>query len=242
MQNLKHFFLSATVMLVSAAPATADGTWALGVLGGAEANFYEGGDKTDAGAAPFLSYDTERLHLGFDGISYKFIADPALSVGAKLGWRAGPDFPDDTLFDGLDRDSAVEGGLFARYGFGPASYVGGGFMYDLSSEHGGYEADLYVGTEFAVGSVGVDISLGGKFRDGDLNHYLVGVSADEANGQRAAYAPGSSVIPYVELTAGFALSEKATLVGMISYEYLGSTYKDGTVALTGSADDLMMWP
>lgn len=214
------------LLALTTLPAGAEGTWSIGAFAGFTVDYYVGGDSTDGGLAPFLAYDTERLHIGFDGLSYKLISSPDLTFGTALSLRADPDFPDGALFDGLDRDTAIEAGLFARYAVGSSGYVGGGFMHDVSSEHSGYEADLHIGTEFGLGSVGIDLSLGGLFRDGDLNQYLIGVSDAEANPQRAAYAPGSSVVPYVEVIASFPLSDKLTLVGAASYQHLGSTYKD----------------
>ncbi|WP_179379072.1 MipA/OmpV family protein [Jannaschia marina] len=226
MHLLKTAALSIGSLLLTAGTASADGTWSVGAFAGVTVDYYIGGDRSDIGVGPFLAYDTERLHLGFDGASYNFIARPDLTVGAGLSLRAEPDFPGGALFSGLDRGTAVEAGVFARQSLGESGYIGGGLRRDISSEHGGYEADLHVGTQFALGRVGVDASIGGKFRDGDLNHYLVGVSASEANGDRSAYDPGSSFIPYVGLTASVPLSDKVTLVGAASYEHLGSTYED----------------
>lgn len=238
LQMLRSTVFFVGSLFVTALPAAAEGTWTIGAFAGAESDYYVGGHSAEAGISPLIAYETDRFRIGFDGVSYSLIARSDLTFGVALGVRAGPDFPDGALFEGLDRDYAVEAGLFARYDIGTAGYVGGGIMHDVSSEHHGFEADLHVGTEFALGSVGVDLSLGGKFRSADLNQYLIGVSGSEANAQRAAYTPGSSVTPYIELSASVPLSEALTLVGAVSYEHLGETYEDSPLVNRSNASSL----
>ncbi len=239
MQILRTLIASIGSVLVAAVPAAAEGRWSIGAFAGVQSDYYVGSDSWDDAFGGLLAYDTAKLHIGFDGISYRFLARSDVTLGVALGVRADPDFPDGALFDGLERDSAIEAGLFARYEIGTQAYIAGSLMQDVSSAHHGFEADLSVGTEHALGMVNLDLSLGGKFRDGDLNQYLVGVSSGEANGRRAAYTPGASVIPYIEVTSSVPLSDNITFVGAVSYQHLGSAYEDSPLvdhSNTGSLD------
>ena len=196
-----------------------NGTFTVG--GGA---FYSSGtyktEKSEVSAFPFVAYDSDRLHLGFDGIAYKFVNRADLEFSVRVAPGEKPNFPENKpLFAGLKRGTPVDVGFDAAFRF-DAFYVSGSAMVDVSSEHKGYHATAKVGTELALGSVGIDVGAGVRLRDGKLNNFLYGVSAAEANASRAAYSVGSTAEPFVDMTLSYAVSESVALIGSMEYQFV----------------------
>jgi outer membrane protein len=124
-----------------------NGTFTVGVGAFYSSSTYKS-DKAEVSPFPFVAYDSDRLHLGFDGISYKLINRDVLKFSIKV-----------PLFSGLKRGTPIEAGFDGVYQF-DTFYVSGGALVDVSSEHDGYQAHAKVGTEFTLGSLGVDIGGG----------------------------------------------------------------------------------
>ncbi|WVX51386.1 hypothetical protein ROLI_044870 [Roseobacter fucihabitans] len=178
------------------------------------------GEKSEAGFFPFLSYDSDRLHVGFDGIGLHVLNQDNVELTLLLGPGDSPDFPNkNPLFAGLKRGTPVDAGFEAAYDF-DAFYVAGGAMVDVSSEHKGYQAEAKIGSEFMLGEVGIDIGAGARFRDQKLNNFLYGVSAAEANGLRSAYDVGGTSEPFVDMTVSYLVSDDVILMGFMEYHPL----------------------
>jgi outer membrane protein len=136
-----------------------NGTFTVGVGAFYSSSTYKS-DKAEVSPFPFVAYDSDRLHLGFDGISYKLINRDVLKFSIKVAPGENPDFPkNNPLFSGLKRGTPIEAGFDGVYQF-DTFYVSGGALVDVSSEHDGYQAHAKVGTEFTLGSLGVDIGGG----------------------------------------------------------------------------------
>ncbi|WP_342076917.1 MipA/OmpV family protein [Yoonia sp. SS1-5] len=212
--------LTGTVICIGTG-AYADGEWTVGILGVGTTGTYVGEDDT-VGVAPFLTYETDRLSVGLDGVSYNVLEYQQGTVGLALGYRGGPDFPNkDPLFDGLKRDDAVEAGITAQLDFGNA-YVSLHTMTDVSDTHGGTEANVVVGYAIAPGSFVVSAEVGARFRDKDLNQYLYGVSATEATAARSAYAADQTTTAFANLAVVYPVTQTISAVGIVEYEDLGS--------------------
>ncbi len=207
-------------LICLATGAQAEGQWTLGILGGGSTGYYVG-EKDQLGAVPFIAYDTEKFHIGLDGLSYQVLDFGIGQIDASLGYRAAPEFPgDDPLFDGLKRDSAIELGLSTRLDFGNA-YLGLSADKDVSDVHDGVEANASVGYAVGLGSVGIDATVGAKFRDANLNQYLYGVSKAEQRPGRAAFAAGDTVTGFASITASYSLTRTVSVFGQADYESLG---------------------
>lgn len=139
------------VLAFTASTAVAEGQWTVGGGGIGATGIYVGEEDT-ASFAPILSYDTERLHIGLDGLSYQVFDYDLGQVDVALGYRGAPAFPDGQLFEGLKREDAIEFGLSTQLDFGNA-YVGIGALTDISDAHGGTEADLNIGYIMNVGKL-----------------------------------------------------------------------------------------
>lgn len=172
--KLRFVALVATATTLVGPPgAAADGVFSNGqfnIGGGAvhTQHLYEG-EEYETSFVPFLSYDSDRLHLGFDGIGYKVIRSDNLELALRLSPGQTPDFPEkNPLYAGLIRGTPVDAGFDISYQFEPF-YVTGGVMMDVASEHSGYQAEVKVGSQFSLGALGVDIGAGAVRRQGFWN-------------------------------------------------------------------------
>lgn len=216
----------------AAADGFADGVWTIGVLGAVSTSEYAG-EKTSFGGVPILSYDTDRLHVGFDGLSYRAIEYGPASLSVLLGYRLAPDFPKGALFNGLKkRDFAVEAGLGGQLEFGDA-YFGVEFMQDISGAHQGFEAIADAGYVLSLGDVEVDASVGAKYRTAKLNQYLYGVRASEATAARRAFAADGAITGFAGLSVAYRVTDYITATAQIEYEDLGESADSPLVGRRG---------
>lgn len=219
--------LAAIVPLLGmASGAHADGTWTLGAIVEGETGYYVG-QKDEVDLLPYISFETERFEFSLhDGVAYHAIQGEGpngsagqLSIVLTPRWE--PDFSDDPIFDGLERDTAIELGVRGVYERG-LFFVEGEALADVSDTHNGYEASAFVGLQYEAGAFSLEGGIGARHRSGDLNQHLFGVSASEANATRAAYTPGDSTTGFASITAAYALNDNTALVGDITFEDLGN--------------------
>lgn len=216
---MRRTMLSVALALV-AGTACAEGLWTIGGAGLGATGIYVG-EKDTASFAPVISFDTEKFHIGLDGLSYQIFDYGLGQIDVALGYRGAPAFPDKgPLFEGLVRDDAVELGLSTQLDFGNA-YLGIGALTDISDAHGGTEADLNIGYIVHVGNLQVDGALGVRYRDAALNQYLFGVSDEEASAIRPAYTAEETTTAFANVTIAYPITDAITVVGQIEYEDLG---------------------
>ena len=231
---MKSSLVLAALVLSVGSQAQANGNWIIGGIVEAEKNIYEGG-KDEAELIPYLAYETDRLHVGIDGVDYELFDTGTISLDANLDYRFAPGFPDSALFEGLERDDALELGLSATYSFGEL-YVDASVAGDVSDAHNGFEGELALGYEASLGNVLLDAKAGIKFKDENLNNYLYGVSESEANNARAAFEMSNTANAFASLTAAYALTDTTYLIGELSYEDLGEASDSPLVAETRKVD------
>jgi len=194
--------------------AQAEGNWIIGGFVDAENNIYEGG-KDEAELLPYLAYETDRLHVGIDGIDYEILDTGAFSIGATLDYRTAPDFPDTILFEGLKRDDAVELGFEATYSFGEL-YANFAVEGDVNGAYDGYGGQLSLGYEAQAGPVLLDAKAGIDFRDKNFNNYRYGVASDEVTTDRAAYEMDNTANGFASVTAAYEITDNAFLIGELA--------------------------
>ncbi|APG49401.1 MipA/OmpV family protein [Phaeobacter porticola] len=196
-----------------------NGQFSLGLGAFASSSLYKG-ESTESAALPFLSYESDRLSLGWGGVAYHFVNSEDMQVSVRVSAGEKPDYPENKpLFAGLKRGTPIEAGFDATYHF-DGFYVAGSAMMDVSSEHKGYHLEAKFGTEFQVGELGIDIGAGARMRDGKLNNFLYGVSASEANAQRAAYDVGSTTEPFIDMTVVYPISDRVSVLGVVDYQLI----------------------
>lgn len=210
-------FLACSCLI--ATPAFAEGDWIVGLLAdGGQSPYIGGEDSVDL--IPYFAFETDRLHLGIDELSYELIDTDNLALSVMLDPRFAPDLPDTALFDGLTRDTAFELGLAATYEIGAAS-ANLSVQHDVSGAHDGFAGELSFGYKAELGPIGLDMTAGLQFHDANLNNYLYGVSAAEVTADRAAFDMGDTVNPFAEVTALMQVSDHAFLLGEVKYTDLG---------------------
>ncbi len=207
-------------LLCIASSAAADGNWTVGVLGAGATGIYVGEDDA-FGFVPILSYDTEKFHIGVDGLSYQIYDYGLGQIDVSLGYRQAPEFPDkEPLFDGLKREDTLELGIGTQLEFGDV-YFGLNALADIADEHGGTEADITLGYVIVAGGFQIDAAVGATFRDKKLNQYLYGVSAAEATAGRSAFQAQDTTTAFANLTVAYAITDNITALAQIGYEDLG---------------------
>ncbi len=214
----KKIMSMALICIVSG--ASAEGDWTVGILGVGATGVYVGEDDA-ASFAPILSYDTEKFHIGLDGLSYQVYDYGLGQIDLVLGYRGAPAFPEKkALFDGLKREDAVELGISTQMEFGNA-YVGLDTLTDVTNAHGGTEADISLGYVINAGGLQIDAAVGAKYRDDKLNQYLYGVSAAEATAGRSAFSAKNTTTAFANLTVAYPITDNLAAVAQIGYEDLG---------------------
>lgn len=212
-------FIAAAALTCLASTAPAEGDWIVGIIIDGGQSPYVGG-KDSVQAIPYVAYETDTFHIGIDGLSYTVIDEGPLSLEARLEPRFSPDFPGTELFDGLDRDDALEAGLSATYSFGQA-YATASVEGDISGAHDGYSGSLAVGYETQIGFAVIDATAGLRFRDSNLNNYLYGVGTEDATAARSAFDMSDTANVFAEITALVPLAEDLFLIGEVSFADLG---------------------
>ncbi len=205
-----------------ATTASAEGNWIVGLVVDGGQSPYAGADAS-AELFPYVAYETDRLHIGVDEISYDLISRDNLDITVMIAPRFSPDFPDTALFEGLDRNDAIEAGFAATYSLGDA-YAALSLQGDVSGAHDGFSGKAALGYDVEIGLVTVDLSAGVKMRDANLNNYLYGVGTDEATADRPAFKMDNTINGFAEITAMMPLAPKMFLVGEVSYTDLGDAF------------------
>ncbi|MCF2870340.1 MipA/OmpV family protein [Octadecabacter sp. G9-8] len=211
-------FLVAT-SVTAATPVFAEGDWIVGLLlDGSQSPFVGGQDSVQA--LPYIAYETGRLHIGIDEISYALVDSGRFDLSVMLDPRFAADLPDTALFDGLKRDDAFEAGFAASYAFGDAS-ANLSVQHDVSGVHDGLAAKLSLSHEAQLGAVGLDFTAGVKFQDSDLNNYLHGVATADVTADRAAFEMDNTINAFAQMNALMPISDNAFLLGEVTYTDLG---------------------
>jgi MipA family protein len=216
----------ATLLLAGAlhfAPdaAKAEGLrYSLGLYAGAATSPFDK-DETDAFAAPDFLIEGERFSFGTSGLTYDLFETDSFGVSARLAPRFVAADPTEVVgLERLKKDIAVEAGLAATLTVGQIE-LGMEALKDVSDTHDGAAVTASFGTRFQLSDrFGIGARVGATWMDKKLATYIYGVRPSEAGGGLAAYAVKESVIPSLGIDASFALTEKATLVGSVSAEFL----------------------
>jgi hypothetical protein len=151
------------------------------------------------------------------------VAWKAYSTGPDKEVLIGADFNKDTpLYSALSVYEDVNGGNKQGGSFKkiPTDQLKGGET-DLG-EHGGSLLDLAVSQFFPIGGQPVIFSLGTKRHDSKLAHYKYGVTAAEANTDRAVYAPGATNVTYLSVNTFYDLSRSVSAFVNVTATFLPS--------------------
>jgi MipA family protein len=218
-------FLALILALAASSSFAGDGAWSVGVLAFGETGAYRGAREQPL-AVPYAAYDSERFHFGVDdGLAWHALGwgQPGqqggrLSVIVAPRWE--PWIREEQVFDGLDRDIAVEAGVRGRHYFG-AVFVEAAALHDVSGVHDGFEAVAAVGLTQGGTRSGVEAKLGTRHRDANLNNHLFGVPTVSATALRPAYDARATTTGFASIGGFYGLSEHFTLIGNTEFQQLG---------------------
>lgn len=194
--------------------------YALGLYAGAATSPFEK-DEADGFVAPDFLIEGERISFGTSGLTYDIFESDSFGLSARLAPRFVAADPTEVAgLERLKKDIAVEAGLAARLTWGQVE-LGMEALKDVSDTHDGAAMTAFLGTRHQVSDrFSIGVRVGATWMDQKLATYTYGVRPSEAGGGLAAFAVKDSVIPSLGIDASFALTDKATLIGGVSAEFL----------------------
>ncbi len=164
------------------------------------------------------TYGNLTVSLG-GGVEYALWTGKATTLSAALTYEGAPDLPDTALFAGLDRDDWIAAELALTHDLGLVD-LALGLRADVSGTHDGGAAEVSVGRGFALGTAVVEGRIGASYMDARLAGHLFGVAPSEATALRAAYAPGASWTPHLDLSILYPLPGGTMIGGFFRHEAL----------------------
>lgn len=192
----------------------------VGVAALADFSPYKDAKQPEVNPVPYVAYDWDNAHIGVDGVTYTFFNSEHFDLTIMAEPRFSPGDVDDTpVFEGIDRNLALDAGAEATVKFGPV-YLEGQFLHDVTDVYNGYEATAKLGLEQEFGQMSIDIGGGVIYRDKNLNDHLFGVRAEEVRADRAAFAPRGAANLFAEAELAYAFDQKTMVFGFAKYTRL----------------------
>lgn len=196
-------------------PALAEGAFTLGGFTSNDSSVYI--DHDDWSLMPYVAYDTDRFHIGFDGIAYHLLDTDQTTVSVGATTNYGDIFDQDiALFDGLDREADLQIELTGSHDFG-GFFVEGEVAVDVSDAKSGHLATVAAGYAADLSFASLSLKGGMTYTSDEHNQYYYGVSADEATTDRAAYLADDAFLPFIEIEALMPVSDNVAIVAQIEF-------------------------
>ncbi|MEM6485748.1 MAG: MipA/OmpV family protein [Pseudomonadota bacterium] len=171
---------------------------------------------------PYIAYEWKNARLGIDGFNYDFFSTGALEFTMLLEPRFTFADPDDSpLFEGIERDSAVEVGTKVTLDL-DAFYLEAQLLQDVSDTHDGFETTLAAGVGINIGALEITAEFGAVFKSGDLNSYLYGVRNNEESPTLPAFRPNNSLQPFFGVNTTLQTGSTSAFVFYSRYERFSS--------------------
>ena len=183
---------------------------------------------------PFFLYRTEKILLYGPMMNYSLFKDQSYEIGfiAKTRFE-GYEENDSDFLQGMDeREWTLEIGGYGskEFNFGK---ITADFSTDILNRHQGYELKSYYSYTFrnVLKTPGLMISpnVGINYRSNHLNNYYFGVRSSEVIAGRPEYNAGDSIGLLAGTRINYMFSEKISIMGMISLEWLGDEIKKSPV-------------
>ncbi|MCG3267879.1 MipA/OmpV family protein [Yoonia sp. I 8.24] len=196
-------------------PAWAEGTFTLGAFTSNDASVYS--DHDDWSLVPYVAYDTEHFHVGFDGVAYHLMntEQTTLSVGASTNY--GDIFDQDiAFFDGLDREADLQIELTVDHDFG-GFFVEGEVAVDVSVAKSGHFATVAAGYATDLSFASLSVKGGVTYTSEEHNQYYYGVTTDEVTAGRSVYLADDAFLPFIAVEALVPVSDNVTFVAQVEF-------------------------
>lgn len=238
---LKTFAL----MTLSFSVAAEDKPFIVGLGIASQSELYK---DLDQGASPVPLIKGEIGHFWVEGLQagYNLYQSEDFSIGPALqfntsGFKTKDAKSSSHLYDGLDdRDSALEGGIVARYNMGFAE-LHGSVMSDISGTHDGQSVELGIERTFDLSSKwSLTPQLSANWISGKQNDYYYGVDQSERSSLREAYSAGSGVNYTVALNSHWQVSQQWHVMGRVALENFSSNVSDSPLVEKGNQSTVMV--
>lgn len=222
--------LVASTFASGAMSEESDSSFALGLGIGYETSVYKGIDAK-ATALPLILYENGGFYVRGPELGYFFFNDNAFKIGPAVRYKMdGYDAGDSDDLTGMDdRDGTVEAGIVASYATNYGDWSMAAFA-DAGGTHDGYQIDLGWENQFRLNENWALIPEASvSYGSADRNNYYFGVTAKEANANRAAYESGGDFSYEVGLSAQYMIDRNQMVRIGVSYEGYGSKISDSLI-------------
>lgn len=218
-----------------------DGVWTIGAGAAAGTSLYKGADD-EVLPLPVASFDSERLHVGLDGLAVTALTfGDAVAIKALAGYQAKPfSQKDSDMLRGLhSRKASIDAGVGIDY-MSPLGAISLTYKTSVNDAYDGGSVDLAYTWQMEQDRWRLGAGAGVTWQSADLVEYYVGVRQSEARANRRAYDPKSAFLPHASLSAGYALTSSKTWwlnagveVTKLSKEYTDSPIVDADAMVSG---------
>lgn len=174
--------------------------------------------------APSISYESDSYKISMqDGLAYKVLDNEGFKLSAALSPTFAPyDSTDSVALAGMTRKMTIDAKLSGAVDVVRGTTLKASYSTELTNEHGGSLLDLAVSQFFPIGGQPIIFSLGTKRHDSKLADYKYGVTAAEANADRAVYAPGATNVTYLSVNTFYDLSRSVSAFVNVTATFLPS--------------------
>lgn len=223
-------------------PDTADTPWGVGLSALVAPNPYKD-SKTTVWPVPVVSYDSEQYFIKGLGGGFYLWKDRQ----NVLSWTAyysplhfKPGDSDDSQVSQLDkRRATVMSGLNYRH-HETWGDVHAALAADVLNNSNGLTGELGYRYRWHDGAWSLAPGIGVSWENANTARYYYGISQTEsANSGLAAYSPGNSWNPYVEVSGEYAFSEDWQAFVTARYTHLASGIRDSP--MVDSSGMAMLW-
>lgn len=245
---MSAILLAATVLPIAIQPASAQepvtGFWTLGV---AQLPDYEGSDDTQT--LPLLGFRLERGGRGLvlQGTSLRadVLGSARIEAGPVLNYRFGRgDVANPAVAALPGIDGTAELGLYTALSL-PAGQEAFRFSAEVLADVGGTHDGLIGTVSAGYGTVwsdrltvGAALSLTAVSDAYARTYFSVGPGSAAASGLPAHDAGGGLQAGGLDLSVSYAVSDRMSVTGLVSYRRLLGDFADSPVVTTGSADQV----
>jgi len=191
----------------------------------------------------FKGFDFAALALSYDAIDIgggQGFGQWTFRAGPRAGFQFGRDSDESPTLDGLeDIDSSLVTGGFARVSYGPVGIrINAG--QDIIGGHGGFVADLSVGTQLPLGKLFLQPSVSINWADANHNQTVFGITQAQTS-TLSEFTIGSGVYGYSANAVGWIdIGEHWQASASLSYRWFVNDARNSPVitAIDGSRNGI----
>ncbi len=196
-------------------------------------NIYEG-EKDMTLVLPNVEYRGDRLFLKGGDFGVRLYSPQDFSMGVMLTGRASflndnGEYKNNTQLAGLqEREASLEAGLYFIHN-STMGQLKVKLLDEVSNKHNGQRADVNYVFDLSHKGWRINPSIGATWESKDTNNYYYGVSASEANAQRAQYTATSSTSVNTAINARYAMNDNWDINLGAGYTLLGDGISDSSI-------------